>query len=240
MTIARMPSDRDPGESALQVAIAATCRVPAGSPARRKALNRLLACMQRLPGLYRSSHQDYPEAYNRTLEWVCKNIDTFEPRGVSADESFVRWVNGYLRWRVRDLYTSDDKYIVNLKTDAIDVDPIELLPDPASKLDLVERQIAEQQAATRHRYGRKVWDYLERDPNGTLSNCHPGKHPDCHCRELVARLLLQEPPQRVRQIAREYGIPEQTLYSHWKKKCRPLVAELVRTLNSTLNLDPLP
>ena len=66
-------------------------------------LNRLLIAIAQLPGIYRSSHQDYPEAFNRTLEWVSKNIDRFERRSPDVQRSFVTWINGYLKWRIRDL-----------------------------------------------------------------------------------------------------------------------------------------
>jgi len=225
------------GDDDLGVAIAAVRAHPVGSAARRKALNRLLLLLQRLPGLYRSRHQDYPEAYNRTLLWVCENIDSFELRpDFGCSETLTRWVNGYLRWRVRDLYAPDSAYDrdkVDLNREDRDEDPIEAIPAPGSKLDLLEREIAEQQAARRDRFGQRVRDYLARDPDAKLRECHPRSHPQCNCWELGQRLLLAEPPERVRHIAREYAIPEQTLYSHWKKKCRPLIADLVRPLEPT-------
>ena len=70
---------------------------------RRTSLNRLLMLIQQLPGIYRVSHQDYPEAYNRTSIWVCKNISNFKATTESVAKSLVIWIDGYLK---RDLYVA--------------------------------------------------------------------------------------------------------------------------------------
>ncbi|NES04803.1 MAG: hypothetical protein F6K22_19375 [Okeania sp. SIO2F4] len=214
-------------EDQLRDLITQICQSQNPSPERQKVLNRLLILIQQLPGLYRSSHQNYPEAFNRTLEWASKNIQNFQP-GSSWEKSFVIWINGYLKWRVRDLYIADNKY----ENESIDK-PInddegqsttlgEKLP--ANTLSLLEMKIAELQQAKRQRQGIAVQEYIKTDPEEKLKTSHPRKHPECNCHVLAIRLLLEE--KRISNISREISISNQTLYSHWKRKCLPLLQEI--------------
>ncbi|NET71699.1 MAG: hypothetical protein F6K62_12410, partial [Sphaerospermopsis sp. SIO1G2] len=71
----------------------------------RKAINRLLIECQNLPGLLKYSHHLYLEALDKTWEWVIKNICKFQPKPhIPVSKSLVIWINGYLRWRIKDLY----------------------------------------------------------------------------------------------------------------------------------------
>ncbi len=214
-------------EDQLRDLITQICQSQNPSPERQKALNRLLILIQQLPGLYRSSHQNYPEAFNRTLEWASKNIQNFSPSS-SWEKSFVIWINGYLKWRVRDLYIADNKY----ENESIDK-PInddegqsttlgEKLP--ANTLSLLEIKIAELQQAKRQRQGLAVQEYIKKDPEEKLKKSHPRKHPECNCHVLAIRLLLEE--QKISNISREVNISNQTLYSHWNRRCIPLLQEI--------------
>ncbi|MEB3358265.1 MAG: hypothetical protein VKK04_16185 [Synechococcales bacterium] len=207
-----------------------------GHPERQKALNRLLILIPRLPGLAHSPHRDYPVAFNQTLEWVFKNIQSFEERPPSLEKSLVVWINGYLKWRIRDLYEGDqtirkrqvslDQPVVNSSGDAIA--PLERLADPHPALSTLDGYIAALQADTRQRHGQSVQAHIQQDPDGTLRNCHPRKYPNCHCQHLALRLLVKDPPDRIADIAREFQISNQTLYSHWKQKCLPLLRDIGR------------
>lgn len=212
------------------------CRYEKGSTSRRKALNRLLRVIPLLPNIYRSSHQDYPEAYNRTLEWLCKNIDQYQGRSSSIEQSFVVWINGYLRWRVRDLYAPEDKYNAlkaHLVTpDEESPDPLLNIPDPNFSLNLLDLKIAQLQEAEQRRQTKAIIHYIEQDPNCQLTQCHPRQYPQCHCQVLTLRLLLKEPPETIADLARDFGINNQTLYSHWKLKCLPLLQEIARRFGS--------
>ncbi|MDY7021645.1 MAG: helix-turn-helix domain-containing protein [Cyanobacteriota bacterium] len=213
----------------LQDLIEQICRFEATSPQGRKALTRLLILVQRHEKLYRSSHPDYFEALNRTLEWICNNIQSFEARSPSVEQSLIRWVNGYLKWRIRDLYTPDTYYKHNYSLD----NPItneegetatlqNVLPDPKT-MTSIESIIEAEQQNRRVSIGDAVFKYIEQDPKDLLKNCYPKKQPECHCQILAIRLLLEQPPHKISEIAREYNISNQTLYSHWKRKCLPLL-----------------
>ena len=213
-------------EDQLRDLITQICQSENPSSERQKALNRLLILIQQLPGLYRSSHQNYPEAFNRTLEWASKNIQKFNPRPPSWEKSFVIWINGYLKWRVRDLYTSENKYESIDKPISNDEGQSTTLGEklPANTLSLLEIKIAELQQAKRERQGLAVQEYIKTDPEEKLKTSYPRQYPECNCHVLAIRLLLEE--QKISNISQEVNISNQTLYSHWKRKCLPLLQEI--------------
>jgi hypothetical protein len=210
-------------------------RYPDPSPERQKALNGLLLVIQRLPGIYKSSHQDYLEALNRTWEWVCNNIGKFQPQSPSVQTSLVIWINGYLRWRIKDFYAPNSKYTYSLdrpvyNNEGVETTLLDILPSnpesPRASLDLLDIKIAQIQETQRQNVGSRIKQYIELDENGKLTGSHPKKNPECNCQVLTKRLLLQKPSHKIADIAREFNVSNQTLYSHWKKNCLPLLKEI--------------
>ncbi len=206
---------------------------------QRVATNRLLTLLQRLPGLARSVHPDYLEALDRTWEWVGRNICTFKPRAnLSLQESLVKWVNGYLYWRIRDLPGVETPNQMRLdriigqeagsKTTRLEqLSETGLKPPTLSGLD---GQVDAQKQQAIQQIVLSLEQYIEADPDGLLRNCHPRKHPDCNCQVLSQRVLLKYPPDRFADISRDLGINYQTLKSHWEKKCKPLLQKLAGDL----------
>jgi hypothetical protein len=212
-------------------------RHESGSIAQRKALNRLLMLLQRQPGLLRSSHQDYAQALNRTWEWFTQNIYRFDPSlapVVGITHQLIIWINGYLKWRITDLYKSDahspislDRPFVNPEGEQVTLK--DKLPDPAFRsLDLLEQQIEQLQQQQQQRLEQQIRQLIKQDQAQQLQQCHPRQRPDCNCQVLALRLLLQQPPDRIAQLATELEIKDQTLYSHWNKKCLPLLRAIAR------------
>ena len=212
--------------------IIADCRKNKDNRSARRNLNRLLILIQQLPGIYYASHQDYPEAYNRTLIWVCKNIDRFEATRESVVESLVVWINGYLKWRIRDLYIADNSYDPQrIYPDAKqDLDLMANIADPNVSLSLLDTQIAQMQAEKSASVGKAIADCIEQDSDKNLTKTYIRNHPECNCHCLALRLLLTQPPQKISQIAREFEVNNQTLYSHWKQKCLPLLQEISQSI----------
>ncbi len=220
------------------------CQFERTSPQGRKALTRLLIFIQQHPDLYRSTHSDYTEALNRTLEWMCKNIQSFELRSASVEQSLIRWVNGYLKWRVRDLYGPDtysknivdslDRRVINDKGESTTM--MNLFVDQKTLIG-IEGWIEGIQKERRVSIGDAVWEYIEQDPENLLKSCYPKKQPECHCQILAMRLLLEQPPQKISQIARDYNISNQTLYSHWKRKCLPLLQTICDHISQQLGIQ---
>jgi Fic family protein len=143
----------------------------------------------------------------------------------------VAWINGYLKWRIKDLYTLENQYAISLDRliSNDDGSTITLLEQVTTiTLDLLEVKIVQIQEEECQRLGQKVRQYIQQDQERKLTSCHPRKHPECNCQLLVQRLLLQQPPEKIADIARELDVNNQTVYSHWKKNCIPLLQEIGR------------
>ncbi|HEY9598267.1 MAG TPA: hypothetical protein V6D33_11415 [Cyanophyceae cyanobacterium] len=228
----------------LRELIAEVCKYPSPSPEKQKALNRLLIQVQRLPGLAKSSHPDYLQALNRTWEWLSQNIQSFEPRPPSLQDSLVKWINGYLYWRIRDLYVPDKNtpsvhelvggdeagksYLEQLTTAGLS----------SPTLTGIDGYIEQLQQQESQRIGLKVEQYIEDDPEQKLSQCHPKASPDCNCQLLSQRITLKSPPDKFSQLARELNINYQTLVQHWKRSCLPLLQTIAINLGYEPNQQP--
>lgn len=205
---------------------------PARSGKWRRATHKLLLEIQQLPKLKKSEHQNYPEALSLTFEWVCANIDKFELRDPSVSKSLVNWINGYLGWRIQDLYSPDKDAPMSLdepiSVDAGETTRLELLPD--FTLSGLDDLIENAQKETTQRIGLELELYIEQDPEGKLKNSYPRSHPECNCQFLSMRRVLKNPPDRFQNLAEELKVKYTTLNSHWKKKCEPSLQEIARTL----------
>jgi len=223
-----------------QTLIDRICNIPdPQSLARQRAMNRLLAKLQKLPGLTKTSHPDYPEALDRTWEWVSRDICKFELRsGRSMEAALVTWINGTLYWRIKDLAPIEDYTQYRLdktmdssgesKTTQLDLVSETHLGSPTlSGLDGHIERLRQQKI---QRVALDLEDYIYTDPEGTLRQSHPRKHSDCNCQFLSQRLLLKEPRDRAATLSRELDINYQTLKSHWEKKCKPLLQSIARDL----------
>jgi len=225
-------------EEQLKQLITEVRKYPNSSPQRQKALNKLLILTQQLSGIYYSTHPNYLEALNKTFEWVCKSIDSFnEQHKSSITKSYVVWINGYLKWRIRDLYVSDNQYTPSLDRPISNSDDDsqtlgETIADPQFSLSLLDTKIEKLQAAKCKRQGEAIRQYIEQDLEGKLTNCHPKKYPQCHCKLLAMELLLKNPPAKLSQLARQLDIKYPTLRSHWKDKCLPLLQTIARKFES--------
>ena len=228
-------------EEQLQALIDELQHNPEQSLERRKALNRLLIIIQQFPDIYKSSHQDYPEALNKTWEWVCRKICDFQPHSSSIQKSLTQWINGYLKWRIKDLYMSDSKYTISLDrplsgnedNDNYKASMLDILADSNSQsisLNLLDLKIAQIQTQDRQCWGERIKQYIEQDEMNELKNCHLKRNPECNCQLLAISLLLQQPPHKIADIARQLNSSNQTIYSHWKRKCLPLLRKISTNL----------
>lgn len=228
----------------LRQLIAEVCQSPLRSLKRRKAINHLFVAIQQLPGLGKSSHPDYLEALNRTWEWVnrsiCQEFDLAKPL---IPQRLVQWINSYLYWRIKDLYSASGGSLTKQRLRERSLDELiheeagtsllEILAETnfsaptRSGLDGYIEQIEKEQ---QQYIGLKLERYIEEDLEGRLLNCHPKEHPNCHCQLLSQRMLLKSPPDKLMTIATELGIKYQTLTSHWKRNCLPLLQSIASEL----------
>lgn len=211
-------------------------------------LENLLKLIPQLPGLRRSSHSDYGEALNKTLFYVQNHVaakfqyyGNTEPPELQR-ERFVRWVNGYLKYRILDLYRQSQQPL------SLDVDISPLIQDSIS-FNGIDSLIAEAQKKQQFKQSTILENYIERDPKGKLSCCYPANCPECNCQYLATELFLKQPGGEVavkegdrkkviakaekkttfRAIAQRFDLSEQTVHSHWKRKCRSLLREVLQS-----------
>ncbi|MBD2695068.1 hypothetical protein [Anabaena catenula] len=205
---------------------------PPKSIKSRCSLSRLLLEIQQLPGLRKSSHPDYPAALSLTFEWVSENISQFEPYSGSVVESLTKWVNGYLRWRITDLYSPDKDAPLSLdapiKSDFGEVTLLDKLPN--FTLSGLDGLIENSQRETTQRIALELELYIEQDPEGKLKNSYPSSSAQCNCQFLSQRRVLKEPPDKFADIAKDLSIPYTTVNSHWKRKCEPILKKIAEDL----------
>ncbi|WP_228061137.1 hypothetical protein, partial [Coleofasciculus sp. LEGE 07092] len=229
----------------LKELIAEACKYPHQSLERQKALNRLLIQIQHLPGLAKSSHPDYFHALNRTWEWLSKNIQSFKPRPPSFQESLVKWINGYLYWRIQDLYALDkhtpysfDGLVAPGESGLTYLEQLSQTGFSPPNLTGIDEYIEQLQRQEKQRIGLELEQYIEEDPDKRLQNCHPRESSHCNCQLLSQRLSLRDPPERLATVARELGMNYQVLVAHWKRKCLPLLQEIALSLGYEPDQEP--
>lgn len=241
----------DEQEERLRQLIAAACQHQEGSLKWRIAMSRLLITVQGLPEFRRYSSPDCPDylldALNRTWEWLSRNIKNFNPRTFSIREDLVKWINGYLYWRVRDLASPDPPpgkifhYSLNAPMEFDDSTEkttlLEQIPEQGKLIGTrsnpcvlsgLEIYIEQLQRQSEQRIVLNLVSYIERDPKRKLRNCYPRQHPECNCQLLSQRLLFifKNPPDTLAEIAKEFNINYQTLICHWKRKGIPLLQQI--------------
>ncbi|NJL79134.1 MAG: hypothetical protein HC836_14410 [Richelia sp. RM2_1_2] len=218
---------------------------PDGSRERRKAMQRLLIKLQQLPGLLKSSHPGYPDALNKTWEWVSQNIcTTFEQRTPSIKDSLLKWINGYLKWRIQDLYYQQTWEYISLDVPVGNDETRTTLVDYLSETGLniprlsgLDGYIENLQQQKQERLGLAIEAYIIKDPKKRLQNCYPRTNSECDCHLLSQRRFLKEPPDTFEEIARELNMKREQVTNHWYGRCKPLLQEIVQDLKIPENED---
>lgn len=235
-------------EEQLRELIATINQHPPHSDKANKALNKLIILLQGLPefrNMYASSNPEYlREAWEKTLMWFSQNIRSFESQTSSIRGDLVRWIKGYLKYRIVDAIKAETKK--NSKFMSLDVTTYldinqeittyleqvtdqGFLPGTPSNpriLDEIEKQIERDECFRVQKVGFKLKKYIEADPDKKLRSCHPQRYPSCHCQMMVIKQYLKEPPDKLATLSREYRINYQTLNSHWKYKGIPLLRKI--------------
>jgi hypothetical protein len=226
----------------------------------KKALNSFLIYCQRLPRLLKDSHPDYPLAKNLTWEWLSKHIQDFKSPLPEANkelseeflERFAKalttWINGYLYWRIRDLYLNSE----SPKSLPIDgTNPLTGTPFLDSFTTPLLHGFSWLEQQTRLEQIIEMIIYCLTDPEGELKSTHPANYPEVNCWLLSQRLIFKDilanlpeemqnkvansfdlsallnfPDATYTTLALEFNIPYQNLNSHWKRKGIPLLKNI--------------
>ena len=199
--------------------------------------NRLLGYVQRSSLLLYSSHPNYLEALNLTHGWLLRHLLEFQAKpSEDLETTFFRWINNHLSWRLRDLRTvststySLDQAMVRDKDSETYLEQTGETGWQAPTLEGLDALLLQDNNEAVQRLFAWFEGYIATDPEGRLQTCHPRRYPECNAQSLCQQVLLYSPQKQLRTISREIGINEQTLYSHWEKKCKPLLRDILREL----------
>jgi hypothetical protein len=236
------PSDLD---TQLQQKLAAVLAAPVQSAQRAKAMSRLIAVLRQLPGIKIVNHQDYLLALNQTWEWMSRNIDEFRASTNSLENDLVKWINGYLYWRIRDIYTTSslpDRQHLSLNEEVFQQGEtyLDLLSESGFSdltLDNLNAHIASLQQQEHREIADRIEAWIQLDPDGQLRSCYPKGRSTCNCQLLGDRLIVKDPPDSLTVLAKELDIPYQTLVAHWKRRCLPILQTQAKIFGYEPNLD---
>ena len=215
-------SDRTPKDERLCKLIIAICSESRDNPQRRNLVDRLLRQLQRLPKLSKSSHLFYPEAVNKTWQWLDNNLHKFEPRFSPIQDSLLIWINRHLKYRIYDLYAKRNQNIVSLDLDALE--------RSGFYNDCLDAQIEQIERQEKQALAREITKYFDRDPEQKLRRTHPKNRPDCNCQIIAQKLFFQPSPEKMATIARQLNINTQTIRSFWKRKGLSKVQAIARQI----------
>lgn len=185
----------------------------------------LISKVQKLPGLWRSTHHSYEDVLFKTLNEMLERINEFElPTVAEASLTPGRltgWINKRLglRYKVIKLYQPNSK---EPEPDSLDR-PIgssedskptllgDLFADsrPSTlweKLDEIEKDWYQQ---AEWFIGRKAINYFKQDPDEILRTFCIRKYPQINVQELIRRYYLTFPPQKDSIIVQDLNIDRQ-------------------------------
>jgi hypothetical protein len=210
------------------------CQSPANSPEKAKALNRFIILCQKNLSLTKDKHPDYPEALNKTWKWVSENLNNFQLNSSLFTHSLQRWINGYLYWRIKDLYIVNSPPSVSIEqlvSYGEEFSETGFVAPPLSELDALEKSEEEKQL---NLVLEEIRRHVEADPDCILRNFHPRGHPECNCQLLIKRLIFQNPPDTLANIAKELGINYQNVNTRWqhtkRQNCRQMLKEIAHKI----------
>jgi hypothetical protein len=245
--------DPIPSEQKLRESIHNFCQHQStpGTRDYHKAAYRFLSAIQKIPGLERNyqpelvSRQDYEEIFSQTLFEITEKIcpaddpDCFCPK---ENEEYIKSLTNWINYKCRLYYKSKDLIRQNQHkpasldryiSEGINSTLVENLTDPLT-LNGIDALIDLYQRKNQDRVGKKVREYIERDPDDTLKDCQSNKYPACNCYFLAQKRLLTDPPVPFRELAEELDMSMGTLTSYWYKSCVPKLQEIA---NQFGNLD---
>ena len=223
----------------LRQCIKAVLKCEVGTPQHRKAMDKLLGLILKLPGISQYQHPqiERQEVLNLAYAGVNRNFSGFLPlfeldidrvQTTYLTQCFVKWFNTILKRKLFDLCRKQKIQPLSLdvaiageggKTTHLE----QLCTETINGVDaLIERQ----QQQHNQTIGLRLRQYIKTDPDRKLRNCRPCETPNCQ--QMAERLLLKEPPDKISEIAREFNVSNQTLYSRWKRNYLPLLQEIAK------------
>lgn len=172
-------------------------------------MGSLLALTSRLPGIRQDAHPNYLEAVNNTLLDVRKNLTQFltntDIERVSAAtlrEHYVRWVNGFLKYDILDLYRChrQDLSLNVAQPERDEGEWLESLSEDGFNyqiFDSLDSLLQQEENQMTQNKGLILELYIESDPEGKLSGCHPQNYPNCNAKAIVEYFYLSDRAEKI-------------------------------------------
>lgn len=168
----------------------------------------------------------FPQMYRLNLETVnCQNPS----EAANVRKCFIRWVMMILRRDCRDVKRRVNRPRIVSTSETIGGEDGLTIEETIAD-DLTRSGIKLILERERRSLARQMKCYIEEDPEMRLRNCHPRNNANLDCQLLSQKLLLEEPHLNRRQVAKELGVPEQTVYDRWRNYCLPLLRIIAREL----------
>ena len=169
----------------------------------------------------------FPQMYRLDMAVInCKNPS----EAALVSERFIKWVVMILTRDCQDVKRRRVREPIIVSMGDLKGGEDSLTIEETIADDLTLTGIGKLIEEERRFLSNQIRCYIEEDPEMRLRNCHPRNRPNTNCQILSQKLLLAEPPLTRRQVARELGVPEPTVYDRWQNYCLPLLQQIAREL----------
>lgn len=176
---------------------------PKGSRERSKALSLLLMEIERSGGLYCSGKDNYPiEVYHEALQdlrlYIFRRIDDYDP----TRAKMLTWLNKKLDFAFKDAIA---RYLKRQQNQ--------------TPLEDGWHALAERSSTGEPLLSVQVREIIEDDPDDVFKHRHVRGRPEVNFRAIALKTCRG---YSRREIAAEWGLQEQTLYSFFARSCKSL------------------
>lgn len=184
------------------------CQAPRDSIARKKAITRIIAAMQRSGKIWRGYGSDnafYEDALHETWLWFVKHLDEFDPEKGTV----LAWFNTHMKYRLIDARIQWEKeQRKRLSPQFINgewIDPLDIIPDKPDPPPMLDA----------------VMSWMESNQT-ELRRIHLRDRPEINCYLVILhRLPVPKTYRKWEQLSREVRVPVPTLSSFYQKHCLP-------------------
>jgi DNA-directed RNA polymerase specialized sigma24 family protein len=194
-----------------------------GSRGRIAAVTRLLAAIERSRKLYCRGRHDYPpEVYHDAMQevraYIFRLIDRYDPSGAQMMTLVNQKLNNQFKDAIQK-FKKERSQDISLSQEISENDG-----DTSRTLENVFRAEEEIYLSDQLR------QIIEDDPENTFQEkCIKGR-PEANFRAVALHMLDHH---NMRDLAKIWGIPEQTLYSFFRRACqslKPLITQYLREI----------
>lgn len=191
---------------------------PAQSRQRNRALTKLIEAIGRCHRLVRPYRESWPpliyedlynEAYGKTLEYICQNIDNYYP-----EKPVMAWVNQILKFRFSDVV---DRHMNEKKRR--ELPSLDDLEDNLEKWLSEKFQQSEEARTVRelHKEWRELRELIEEDPDHLFRSVSLRGRPDLTWQVIALAKLEGE---TLDSISQRFGVPISSINSFFNRNLR--------------------